>query len=247
MSARRGSGRWVVPYADLVTLLFALFAMLYAMSALDRERLAGVADGLRSAFGSGSAGPLVVPTSRKASPPPLHPRAAGEQLERLSRELTRTLGDQAAVSLEASGLHVLHSGPSFGGGSALSPGARGLLAAAAGALRGYPGPVHVVARAPDWPLATARAAAATRELVASALPSAQLAAVARTGGEAEEGTLALWLPHAFASPEPAIGESETLRRLLDQLPPPAEGLEPPVPQAADSPSGAGSGSGSRVE
>ncbi len=54
--------------------------------------------------------------------------------------------------------------------------------------------------------------------------------------------LKLWLPREFSAPEPAIGEEQELRRLLEQL---------PAPQAAgsssDPASGAGSGSGSRVE
>ena len=50
-SGRAGrSDRWVLPYADLVTLLFGFFVVMYAVSALDAKRLARVSSGLRAAF-----------------------------------------------------------------------------------------------------------------------------------------------------------------------------------------------------
>ena len=42
--------RWLISYADYVTLLLALFVVLYAMSTVDQERLNGVVSGMRTAF-----------------------------------------------------------------------------------------------------------------------------------------------------------------------------------------------------
>lgn len=42
--------RWLISYADYVTLLLALFVVLYAMSSVDMERLQGVVSGMRTAF-----------------------------------------------------------------------------------------------------------------------------------------------------------------------------------------------------
>lgn len=42
--------RWVVSYADFVTLLFACFAMMYAISLVDAERLGAVVTALQVAF-----------------------------------------------------------------------------------------------------------------------------------------------------------------------------------------------------
>ena len=47
--------RWVVPYADFLTLLLALFVVLYAASAVDAERFQDLAEGVRQRFGALSA------------------------------------------------------------------------------------------------------------------------------------------------------------------------------------------------
>jgi len=48
--------RWLVSYADFVTLLFATFVMLFALAQTDKSKLAAVAASIRKAFGS--AGPV---------------------------------------------------------------------------------------------------------------------------------------------------------------------------------------------
>lgn len=42
--------RWIISYADFVTLLFAFFTTLYASSTVDVAKLSGVAEGMHSAF-----------------------------------------------------------------------------------------------------------------------------------------------------------------------------------------------------
>ena len=44
--------RWLLSYADFMTLLFAFFTTLYAASLLDSDKQASVVEGLRSALGS---------------------------------------------------------------------------------------------------------------------------------------------------------------------------------------------------
>jgi chemotaxis protein MotB len=48
--------RWLVSYADMMTLLLVLFVVLYAMSQVDKEKFAQLASGLSEAFG----GPISV-------------------------------------------------------------------------------------------------------------------------------------------------------------------------------------------
>jgi chemotaxis protein MotB len=48
--------RWLVSYADMMTLLLVLFVVLYAMSQVDKEKFAALASGLSEAFG----GPITV-------------------------------------------------------------------------------------------------------------------------------------------------------------------------------------------
>src|SRR3712207_6863595 len=58
--------RWMVSYADMLTLLFVLFVVLFAMSQVDKEKFAALAKGLSASFG----GPITVqpgPTDRKST------------------------------------------------------------------------------------------------------------------------------------------------------------------------------------
>jgi chemotaxis protein MotB len=48
--------RWMVSYADMLTLLFVLFVVLFAMSQVDKEKFAALAKGLSESFG----GPITV-------------------------------------------------------------------------------------------------------------------------------------------------------------------------------------------
>jgi chemotaxis protein MotB len=48
--------RWMVSYADMLTLLFVLFVVLFAMSQVDKAKFAALASGLADAFG----GPITV-------------------------------------------------------------------------------------------------------------------------------------------------------------------------------------------
>jgi chemotaxis protein MotB len=51
--------RWLVSYADMMTLLLVLFVVLYAMSQVDQQKFAALAKGLAASFG----GPISVQTS----------------------------------------------------------------------------------------------------------------------------------------------------------------------------------------
>ncbi|MGY2127655.1 flagellar motor protein MotB [Blastococcus sp. SYSU DS0617] len=48
--------RWMVSYADMMTLLFVLFVVLFAMSQVDKDKFAALAKGLAASFG----GPITV-------------------------------------------------------------------------------------------------------------------------------------------------------------------------------------------
>lgn len=47
---------WLIPYSDLLTLLLALFIVLFASSSLDKSKAAQIQYALATAFGSGGAG-----------------------------------------------------------------------------------------------------------------------------------------------------------------------------------------------
>ena len=47
--------RWLVSYADMLTLLFVLFVVLFSMSSVDQKKFAELAAGLSDGFGAQSA------------------------------------------------------------------------------------------------------------------------------------------------------------------------------------------------
>jgi len=49
-----GSGRWMLTYLDMVTLLFGVFVILYAMSKIDEQKAQAVAEAIRLGFQGGT-------------------------------------------------------------------------------------------------------------------------------------------------------------------------------------------------
>lgn len=62
MSHGGGSERWLVSYADFITLLMVLFVVLYSMSQVDVYKYKQLADGLRVGFGAGGSTKIVEPS-----------------------------------------------------------------------------------------------------------------------------------------------------------------------------------------
>lgn len=181
--SRAGADRWMVSYADLVTLLFAFFATLYAASSLDATKIAPVATSLREAFamspGTGEArtGAAVV------SPVAVLPRTSID--EDLHRRLARELADAIAqhrleLIRDPRGLVVsLPDDATFPTGSAdATLEARMLIAKVGDVLRSTPNairieghtddvPIRTARYASNWELSTARASAVVAFLVST--------------------------------------------------------------------------------
>lgn len=58
---------WVIPYADLLTLLMAMFIALFAMGTVDKEKFEAVAESFRKELGGGGS-PIVMEGSASNSP-----------------------------------------------------------------------------------------------------------------------------------------------------------------------------------
>src|SRR6476646_7784147 len=50
--------RWLVSYADMMTLLMVLFIVMFAISAVDQRKFAALKDGLTSGFGATATAPV---------------------------------------------------------------------------------------------------------------------------------------------------------------------------------------------
>jgi chemotaxis protein MotB len=206
--------RWLVSYADFITLLFAFFVVMYAISTVDQRRVQQVQQSVRWALhvaGEGKSGELrVFPKTPRAGAPEvsviekLHPLSGPAHLERMRQSLERRLGRgggrpgaPAPVLVQIDGRRLVVRVAAFAlfdrGSAVLAPGALptldGLLAELAKASL----PVRIEAFADDaakssdnWTLASARAGAVARYVAASgALPSKLLTVVAH--GEAGLG------------------------------------------------------------
>ena len=68
------SERWLLTYADLITLLLGLFVILYAMSKIDAGKYAEIVNALGGAFGSSKG--VMAGNERTAENRAGHPRGA---------------------------------------------------------------------------------------------------------------------------------------------------------------------------
>jgi chemotaxis protein MotB len=57
--AHENHERWLLSYADFITLLMIFFIIMYAMSNLDKEKYKQVASGLQNAMGGGGGGSII--------------------------------------------------------------------------------------------------------------------------------------------------------------------------------------------
>lgn len=80
--------RWLVSYADLVTLLFALFVILYAISKTDHEKLKAVGDGLGQAFGTREPGQAKSSGGKSSSSE--QDNGPGDESEKTSKNATKS-------------------------------------------------------------------------------------------------------------------------------------------------------------
>jgi chemotaxis protein MotB len=171
--------RWLISYADFITLLFAVFVTLYAISQVDRQKVAEVAVSVRDSFGydrqrAGSVVPSLVETIDLRPPPPvvvsqplpvapeaLAPgvMAEAEQFASLkdgitSLLVTRAEQDKVKVSTDSRGLVVsLKEAGFFASGSAtIRPDALPLLEEVAKALADSATPVRIEGHTDNVPV-----------------------------------------------------------------------------------------------
>jgi len=184
---RAGRDRWLVSYADLVTLLLALFTTLYAASTLDARKLDPIAASFRDAV---DARPVVAaPTSSEAAKPVIVPPVeivarlkAFEDLKvRLAHELEDAVRQQRLeIAIDGRGLVLsLPEEATFPVGTAdVTPAARELITRLADKVAPLPNlirveghtddvPIRTPRFASNWELSTARASAVVALLIGS--------------------------------------------------------------------------------
>lgn len=84
------SERWLLTYADLITLLLGLFVILYAMSKVDAKKYAEVAAALGGAFG-GNTGEKILVVERNGGVLPVPIPALPKEHQEMQKEVERGL------------------------------------------------------------------------------------------------------------------------------------------------------------
>jgi chemotaxis protein MotB len=178
---RSGHDRWLISYADLVTLLLALFTTLYAASTIDAHKLGPLSSSIREAFDAppatavpGAAPAIVAPVTVVAGAPP------GEDLQlRLARDLAEAIKlDRVRMHRDARGLILsLPEEAAFAVASSdVSDEARQMVDRIAAAVAPTPNSIRIEGHTDDvpirtsrfqsnWELSTARASAVVEYLV----------------------------------------------------------------------------------
>jgi chemotaxis protein MotB len=159
---RGGHDRWLVSYADLVTLLLAFFTVMYAASNVDATKLAPLSSSLQDAFNT-AAPALAGASGRPTIVPPIEvvPRLdAVDELRRLlDAELAEAIADRKVeVTEDRRGLVVsLPEEAAFPVASDdVSPAALELIGRVAAIARQLPNEIRIEGHTDDVPIRTAR-------------------------------------------------------------------------------------------
>jgi chemotaxis protein MotB len=185
--------RWLVSYADFITLLFAFFVVLYSAAQVDKRRAAQVSSAIQTAFHQ--SGALPPPAVNGGNPQlPSAPPASNEQQTALKKQIEQTLAAEisngdVAVRGSAEGLVIsLREVGFFDSGSAeikaSSAAAFGQLAeilrenSSNIRIEGHTDnvPIHNSRFSSNWDLSTARATATIRLLISYKLKPELMAA-----------------------------------------------------------------------
>ncbi|MBL8484744.1 MAG: flagellar motor protein MotD [Rhodocyclaceae bacterium] len=163
--------RWLVSYADFITLLFAFFVVMYAISSVNEGKYRVLSDAINSAFHNGKIN--IVPTkpndpqqlvqiqigTRKAQ----LARERRDKLKRMGSELDRALGalvkeGQVRMSQGAFGISIeINANMLFPSGDAsLTASATGLLRQVAEVLSYSDFPLRVEGHTDNQPIASER-------------------------------------------------------------------------------------------
>ena len=175
--------RWLVSYADLMTLLFALFVVLFASSHHDQEALQKVSEAVKDGFQNLEAFPSKSGHPADSPTPPATQHHGGIDVVELQSKLHKALGkeierQEIALKMTPEGFVIsLHELGFFDSGQAkLLPGAAEKIKRIAGVLAEYgldmrveghsdDVPIHNAQFASNWELSTGRASAVANMLI----------------------------------------------------------------------------------
>lgn len=199
--------RWLVSYADFVTLLFAFFVVMYSISSVNEEKYKTLGVALTSAFGKQAAATVAGASGVPAGQSMLlmvdpqtarlgeQQRRAQERMKNLSAGLSRVMSDlidqkQVSINQTKRGVQIDISASMLfrTGEAALQPEMLDVLRQVAKVLSGEELPIEVEGHTDDvpistalypsnWELSSARASSVVRFLIVEGVAESRLAVV----------------------------------------------------------------------
>jgi len=163
LSRTPSQDRWLVSYADFSTLLFAVFATMYAISSVDAQKLTKVAKGVQQAFDepsrerSAAARAAARPGSESRVNPA--PEAISDIRPIIDRELAPELAaHRVEVSTDRRGviLSIPEAGLFAVGSDEMSLSAQALMSRVASTVARVANPIRVEGHTDDLPIHTDR-------------------------------------------------------------------------------------------
>lgn len=192
---RENHDRWLVSYADFITLLFSFFVVLFASSTVDQSRMQSFAARFeslvrRTSKADGGFLSLAVSSSEQLSHEALTLQEMAPTLEQLEAELFPEIQNgKIELSMEPRGLVMsLNESALFApGDAAIQPESKAVIRKVARALRRTPGqirleghtdntPINTRKYPSNWQLSTARAISVLQFLMEEGLASERLSA-----------------------------------------------------------------------
>ena len=196
--------RWLVSYADFITLLFAFFVVMYSISSINEGKYKILSDSLTGVFNQPDRAIKPIPVGelrpRTIEPAPTQvddesPQSSSDSLvsiassireafgELIQSEQLRVSGNELWIEIELSSSLLFTSGDAIPNGAAFD-----IIEKVAKILAPYENPIHVegftdnlpiqTAQYPtNWELSTARAATIVRMLTLDGVSPGRLAAV----------------------------------------------------------------------
>jgi len=198
--------RWLISYADFITLLFAFFVVMYAISAVNENKFRVLAGSLGDAFGRPSSGEVAVPQlTSEALPPEVQQRTLKQQqaieeqahMTEVASSLMDVMGPlvkegKVRVTQSRRGVSIeINANVLFEPGRAeLDPGSLEVLSAVAERLRDEPFNLEITGHtdiipirnsvfASNWELSAVRATSVVRLLADSGIAPERLLAIGR--------------------------------------------------------------------
>ncbi len=178
--------RWLVSYADFITLLFAFFVVMFASTQADREKAKAVSDSVRQALEHGQFSTAIstvlgrgkhearkapstkLPTDERENPPSTklpdappdsRPPDLAKSMVTLQQGLSNELKNgKLQLKLEARGLVISMREATFfaSGDDAIAPGSFSILSKIAEVVQSLPNPVRLEGHSDSKPIHTPR-------------------------------------------------------------------------------------------